>query len=139
MKIIKDYLLSVCVAYTILAMTKVLIEGIGEKQDPHYVANFGMMFVITCFAAFVLFMHRIFHKVPLLFVMIGQYAVVIGGVMLGIFITSKFTEVSVHAYRDMFIQITLPYIVFAAVYYIAYFREIKRANKNIKALNREKF
>lgn len=139
MKIIKDYLLSVCVVYTILAMTKVLMEGIGGKQDPYYVMNFGILFVITCFAAFVLFMHRIFHKVPLLFVMIGQYAVVIGGVMLGIFILSKFTEISLHAYRDMFIQITLPYIVFAAVYYIAYFREIKRANKNIKALNRENF
>lgn len=81
-------------------------------------------------------MHRIFHKVPLLFVMIGQYAVVIGGVMLGIFISSKFTEISVHAYRDMFIQITLPYIVFATVYYIAYFREIKQANENLKKLNK---
>lgn len=134
MKIIKDYLLSVCVVYTILAMTKVLMEGIGGKQDPYYVMNFGILFVITCFAAFVLFMHRIFHKVPLLFVMIGQYAVVIGGVMLGIFITSKFTEISVHAYRDMFIQITLPYIVFAAIYYIDYFREVKRANDIIKAI-----
>ncbi len=134
MKIIKDYLLSVCVVYTILAMTKVLMEGISGKQDPYYVMNFGILFVITCFAAFVLFMHRIFTKVPLLFVMIGQYAVVIGGVMLGIFISSKFTEISVYAYRDMFIQITLPYVVFAAIYYIDYFREIKKANDIIKAL-----
>ncbi len=79
-------------------------------------------------------MHRIFHKVPLLLVMIGQYVVVIGGVMLGIFIISKFTEISVRAYRDMFIQITLPYIVFAAIYYINYFREIKKANNLIKAI-----
>jgi hypothetical protein len=79
-------------------------------------------------------MHRFFHKVPLLFVMIGQYILVIGGVMAGIFIMSKFMEVSPAAYRDMFIQITLPYIVFAGIYYIAYFREIKKANKNLKAL-----
>ncbi|MBQ8247960.1 MAG: hypothetical protein IJZ42_12590 [Lachnospiraceae bacterium] len=134
MKMIKEYLLSVCVVYTILALTKVLIEGIGGKTDPYYVMNFGIVFVITCYAAFILFMHRIFHKVPLLFVMIGQYVLVIGGVMAGIFIMSKFMEVSSAAYRDMFIQITLPYIVFAGIYYIAYFREIKKANEIIKAI-----
>ncbi len=134
MKMIKEYLLSVCVVYTILALTKVLIEGIGGKTDPYYVMNFGILFVITCYAAFILFMHRIFHKVPLLFVMIGQYVLVIGGVMAGIFIMSKFMEVSPATYRDMFIQITLPYIVFAGIYYIAYFREIKKANEIIKAI-----
>ena len=134
MKMIKEYLLSVCVVYTILALGKVLIEGIGGMQDPYYVMNFGILFVITCYAAFILFMHRIFHKVPLLFVMIGQYVLVIGGVMAGIFIMSKFMEVSPAAYRDMFIQITLPYIVFAGIYYIAYFREIKKANEIIKAI-----
>ena len=103
-------------------------------QDPYYVMNFGILFVITCYAAFILFMHRIFHKVPLLFVMIGQYVLVIGGVMAGIFIMSKFMEVSPAAYRDMFIQITLPYIVFAGIYYISYFREIKKANELIKAI-----
>lgn len=134
MKMIKEYLLSVCVVYTILALGKVLIEGIGGMQDPYYVMNFGILFVITCYAAFILFMHRIFHKVPLLFVMIGQYVLVIGGVMAGIFIMSKFMEVSPAAYRDMFIQITLPYIVFAGIYYISYFREIKKANEIIKTI-----
>ncbi len=134
MKTIKEFLLSICVVYTILALTKVLMEGIGGKQDPYYIMNFGVLFVITCYAAFILFMHRIFHKVPLLFVMIGQYVLVIGGVMAGIFIMSKLTEVSPSAYRDMFIQITLPYIVFAGIYYISYFREIKKANEIIKAI-----
>ena len=60
-------------------------------------------------------MYRIFHKVPLLFVMMGQYVLVICSVMAGIFIISKITEVSPSAYRDMFIQITLPYIVFAVL------------------------
>ena len=137
MKTIKEYLLSVCVVYTILALGKVLIEGIGGMQDPYYVMNFGILFVITCYAAFILFMHRIFHKVPLLFVMIGQYVVVMGSVLTGIFVISKFTEVSANAYRDMFLQITIPYIVFAGIYYISYFREIKKANELIKAINQK--
>lgn len=54
MKTVKDYLLSVCVVYTILALTKVILEGISGQKDPSYVMNFGIMFVITCFATFVL-------------------------------------------------------------------------------------
>lgn len=136
MKVIKEYLLSVCVVYTILALTKVLLEGISGRQDPYYVLNFGILFVITCFAAFVLFMHRIFHRVPLLFVMIGQYVIVMGTVLLGIFVISKFMEISPNAYRDMFLQITVPYIVFAGIYYASYFHDVKKANRYLNELKK---
>lgn len=136
MRTIKHYLLSVCVAYTIFAISKILCEGITGRTDPNYVMNFGAMFIITCFAAFILFIHRIFYKVPLLFVIIGQYIVVIGSVMLGIFIASKLEEISPHAYREMFVQISIPYVVCAVIYYVNYFREIKRANDIIKAIKK---
>lgn len=136
MKIAKEYLLSVCVVYTILSLLKILLEGVGRIQDPYYIMNFGLLFVITCFATFVLFMHRIFHKVPLLFVMIGQYLVVIGGVMLGIFVMSNLTDVSPSAYREMFLQITIPYIVFAGIYYASYFQDVRNANRNLSELKK---
>lgn len=136
MKILKEYLLSVCVVYTILALTKVLMEGMGGYHDPYYVLNFGILFVITCFAAFILFMHRIFHKVPLLFVMAGQYIILMGTVLLGMFIADKFIEMSDNAYRDMFLQITVPYILFAGIYYISYFNEVKNANRNLSELKK---
>lgn len=136
MKIVKEYLLSVCAVYTILALTKVLMEGISGQQDPYYVMNFGMIFVVTCFATFVLFMHRIFYKVPLLFVMIGQYIVVIGGVMFGLFVMSKLMDVSPNAYREMFLQITVTYIVLGGIYYASYFNEVRRANRNLSELKK---
>lgn len=136
MKTVKEYLLSVCVVYTIMALTKVIIEGISGHKDPYYILNFGILFVITCFATFVLFMHRIFHKTPLLFVMIGQYVVVMGAVLLSLFVISKFTEVSPNAYREMFLQITAPYIVFAGIYYASYFNDVKKANRNLIELKK---
>ncbi|MGN0375972.1 MAG: hypothetical protein ACI4EN_10780 [Butyrivibrio sp.] len=50
---------------------------------------------------------------------------------------SMFTDVSDNAYRDMLIQVSLPYAVFAIIYYVNYFREVKCANENLKAINRE--
>lgn len=136
MKTVKEYLLSLCVVYTIMSLLKVIIEGINGWKDPYYVMNFGILFVITCFATFVLFMHRIFHRVPLLFVMIGQYVVVMGAVLLGIFVAGKLMVVSSNAYREMFLQITVPYIVFAGIYYVSYFNEVKKANHNLSELKK---
>lgn len=138
MKTIKEYLVSICVVYTILSLTKVFLEGISGQPDPDYIMNFGRLFVITCFATFVLFLHRIFHKIPLLYVMIGQYVVIMGIVFLGIYLADKHTNVSVHAYRDIFLQITVPYLIFAGIYYLSYFNEVKKANHNLSELKKAK-
>ena len=138
MNTLKSYWLSVCVVYTILALTKIITEGIAGYQDPYYILNFGILFIITCFAAFVLFMHRVFHRIPLLFVMIGQYITVIGAVWLSIFIAGKFTEISPNAYCEMFLQITIPYILFAGIYYVSYFNDVKKANRNLNELKKLK-
>lgn len=137
MKTFKDYWCSVCVAYTGLAIVKVLIETLSGTKDLHYQMNFGMLFVIICFTTFVLFMHRIFHKVPMLIVMIGQYVAIMGGVWLGIFVISNFTEVSDKAYTELFWQITIPYIIFAGIYYKSYFNEVKKANSNLKQIKKK--
>ena len=68
--------------------------------------------------------------------MLGQYAVVIGGVFLFIFAASKFMDVSPNAYQELFWQITLPYIILAGVYYVSYFSEVKKANQNLSELKR---
>lgn len=134
MKMFKDYWCSVCVAYTVLAIVKVLTEALIGMKDPFYQKNLGMMFGIICFATFVLFMHRIFHKIPMLIVMIGQYIVIMGGIWLEIWITGKFIEVSDKAYIELFWQVTLPYVVFAGIYYKSYFNEVKMANNNLSRL-----
>ena len=136
MKLVKEYLLSVCVVFTILSVAKILMEGITGRPDPYYILNFGTIFVVTSFATFVLFMHRIFNWVPLFFVMVGQYVIVITGVMLGIFIMRNFIDVSPNAYRELFWQITVPYIALAIVYYVSYFNEVKKANRNLNELKK---
>ena len=73
----------------------------------------------------------------LLFVMVGQYVIVITGVMLGIFIMRNFIDVSPNAYRELFWQITVPYIVLAIVYYVSYFNEVKKANRNLLELKKK--
>ena len=55
-----------------------------------------------------------------------------------IFIAGKFTEISPNAYCEMFLQITIPYILFAGIYYVSYFNDVKKANRNLNELKKLK-
>jgi hypothetical protein len=62
-------------------------------------------------------------------VVIGQYLLLIGLIFGGIWIGGHFTDNAPTAYRDMFISVTIPYVIGAVVYYISFFSQIKKANE----------
>ncbi len=131
----RNFFPTVCVVYTIMVLCKVLLELTKGSNDTNYGINLIVMFLVACFATFVLSLHQFLESIPLLFVIILQYLVVIGCTMLGIYVGGSFLELAATAYKDMFISVTVPYVVGAAIYYVMYFREVKRANQNLVKLN----
>ncbi|MBD5541061.1 MAG: hypothetical protein HDR00_07675 [Lachnospiraceae bacterium] len=123
--------------FTFLLIGKIVIESIMGYRDIYYVENILTLFVITVAATFILSMHQYLPNVPILLVMLLQYAVLIGGVMGAIWIESHFVDIHSDAYKDMFWSVTVPYVVLAGVYYISFFRNIKKANALLK-MNQEK-
>lgn len=57
--------------------------------------------------------------------------------MLFLWVYSRFGILGRHAYRDMFISFTIPYILLAGGYYLNLFKEIKKANVILEELWRE--
>ena len=121
--------------FTCLLMGKIILEGITGFHDKYYIENILTMFVITVVATAILSMHKFLRNVPLLLVMLLQYVALIGSVMGGVWVVSHFTDMDMNAYRDMFLSVTIPYIVLAGVYYISFFREVKKANKLLAEIN----
>ena len=68
----------------------------------------------------------------------GQYLVILGGIMFTIWVIGHFTELSEYAYRDMFRSFTIPYVIIAGWYYISLFQEIKKANEMLEEIRKEK-
>ena len=92
------------------------------------------MFGLSLLATFVLSQYYRFQKYPLLVVILGQYILLIGIVMLITWIGGWFNELSEYAYRDMFLSFTIPYIIGVIIYYMAVFHEIKSANRTLKEI-----
>lgn len=140
MKIIdkKSFLPTVCVVYTVLSMSKIVLEAIFQNRFGNYQANFLIMFFLSLITTLVLSQHYRLHKIPLTVVIIGQYLVLVGIVLLLTKILGFYSELHKNAYRDMFLSFTISYIFGAVIYYIQVFLEVKKANEIIMKLKESK-
>lgn len=136
MKIIdrKNFFPTVCVIYTIVSLSKIVLEWIAMKQFGNLQLDFLEMFAITVIATLVLSQYYRLQKFPLLPVIIGQYAAIMALVMLWVWCAGHFVELHPNAYRDMFVSVTVPYMMGAAVYYVYLFSEMKQVNVMIETI-----
>ena len=128
----------VCKVFTLLLLGKILLELIVQKVFGNYQENILLMFGFSLLATFVLSQHYRFQKYPLLLVILGQYILLIGVVMLITWIGGWFVELHHNAYRDMFLSFTIPYIIGVIIYYTAVFHEIKSANQALQEIKSRK-
>ena len=131
MKIINrnNFVSIVCVSFTLIVCGKLLLEKSIGFIDKYYTENIFLCLGISVLATAILSLHYYLQRFPFIPVVIGQYLLVIGIVFLGIWIGGHFTENAPSAYRDMFVSVTIPYVIGALVYYISFFYQIKKANE----------
>lgn len=139
MKIINkcNFFPTVCIIYTILSLGKILLEWTVQGNFGDVQLNFLEMFLITIVATFALSQHYRLQKLPFVLMLIVQYAAIIAIVMLEIWLMGFFTELHPNAYRDMFVSVTVPYIVGAIIYYLYLFWEVRKANSMIAEIKRK--
>ena len=129
-----NFISIVCISFTLIVCGKLLLEKSTGFVDRYYTENIFTCLGISVLATFVLSLHYYLQRFPFIPVVIGQYLALIGFVFLCIRIMGHFTEYAPSAYKDMFISITIPYVAGAIVYYISFFRQIKKANEVFSSL-----
>lgn len=136
MKIINrsNFISVVCVVYTVLSVGKIVVEAVTQHNFGNYQGNLLTMLFFSLIGTLIISQHYRLAQLPLLFVALLQYGVLIGAVMLFTWGSGFFTELHPDAYRDMFWSFTIPYIVTAAVYYAALYMEIGKANRLLKQM-----
>lgn len=139
MKIInkQNFFPTVCVVYTLLVLGKVVLEYIVQGKWGNYQNNLLVMFVLSTLAVFVLSQYYRFQKYPLFVVIVVQYLVLVGGVMLYTWISGLFVPLHEDGYRDMFLSFSIPYAIGVVVYYMALFQEVKNVNRMLEQIKEE--
>ena len=132
----KQYAQTVCTVYTCVVIWKVIVETLQGVIDVQYGKNLLIMFLITCLATAILYSYEKMQSFPLIPVIIGQYVLVMGIVLGGIFFAEKIgiTQIDARGYRDLFISVTVPYGVGAIIYYVVFFINIRKANRMLQKM-----
>lgn len=133
-----NFFSTVCEVYALLSIGKIVLEAVTQGKWGNDQMNFILMFVISLGATFVLSQYYRLVRFPLTLVILGQYLLILGALMLFLWVYSCFGILGRHAYRDMFLSFTIPYIILAGGYYLNLFKEIKKANEILEELRREK-
>ena len=125
-----------CVIFTRLVVGKILLEAVAQGLFTDYQKNLLVMLALSFLATFVLSQYYRFQNFPLLAVILGQYVLLVGAVMLFTWISSFFEPLHEDGYRDMFLSFTIPYAIGAAVYYLSLFGELRHMNKELEEIRR---
>ena len=133
----KNFISIVCISFTLIVCGKLLLEKAMNFEDKFYTENIFMCLGFSVLITLILSLHFYLQKYPFIPVFIGQYIVTLAIVFLGIWIAGFFTDEAPTAYRDMFFSITIPFFSGATVYYISFFRQIRKANKMLEELYEE--
>lgn len=136
MKILKgvEIPIAICISYTILSIANAVVSLLrGVEMGTHW--NSILMLVWTSIAVLVLAIHHLFDELPPLLMMVIQYVIAMGLVLLTIFVSGFWGEISESGYKDAVISFSIPYLIGAVIYYVSVFREAKRQNKLIEEIN----
>ncbi len=126
---LSSFFSGVCIFFTILLFSKFFLEYYADPATwDNTRTNIVFMFVFCVLSLFILEQHKRFDRLPMVLVLILQHLVALAVVMLLVWFSGRFEELSKHAYRDIFRSYTIPYIIGAAWYYISLIYEARRAN-----------
>ncbi len=133
-----NFFSTVCEIYTLLVLGKLLLEYIAQGIWENYQGNLLIMFVLSLASTFVLSQYYRFQKYPLSVVIVVQYLVLVGAVMLFTWVSGFYEPLHENGYRDMFLSFSIPYAIGVAVYYVAMFHEIKKVNRALQEMKDKK-
>ena len=134
-----NFFSGVCIFFTILLFSKFILEYfIDAATMDNTRKNIVFMFLFCVLSLFILEQHKRFDHLPMVLVLPLQYLVAVSVVMLLVWFSSSYEELSKYAYRDVFLSFTIPYIIGAAWYYLNLIFEARKANEMLDHVTKRK-
>jgi predicted tellurium resistance membrane protein TerC len=132
-----NFISIVCISFTLLVCGKLLLEKSMGFTDVHYTENIFTCLFFSVIITAILALHFYMQRFPLIPVLIVQYLSVIAVTAGFVKLADMIGNTSTNAMWQMVLSVTIPFVVSAIVYYITYFKQIKKANDIIAELNRD--
>ena len=133
----KEILIAICISYTIINIGGSVFEAIVNQKSSLCTNNI-MMLLWTSIAVFILSIHHLFDEWSPFAMILIQYIIALSLVFLTMLIGGVFEPVAKGGYQDAFLSFTIPYVIGAVVYYIGVFQSVRRQNRLLQDIIKDK-
>ncbi|HKM35958.1 MAG TPA: DUF6608 family protein [Lachnospiraceae bacterium] len=124
---IKEFVLTVCVSYTIISICAAVINTMVGTQNNNM--NTLLMLVFTIISVGVLSMYKWFSNLNPLLIFIIQYVIALALALGVVAILSNFMEATQEGYIEFALSFSVFYVLGAIYFYIETFLETRRMNR----------
>ncbi len=140
MKIInkKNIVPVVCMTYTFISMMLTLSEVIAKRKVNPTQLNMFLCLLLSILGVLVLSQHYRLERFSPLAMVIIQYVAAVAIILISLKAASYVTDVHPDGYRDMILSFSIPYFIGAVVYYISLMLEVRKQNRILEKIKKDK-
>lgn len=140
MKIInkKNIVPVVCMTYTFISMILTLLEVITKGKVNPTQLNMFLCLLLSILGVLVLSQHFRLERFSPLAMVIIQYVAAVAIILISLKAASYVTDVHPNGYRDMILSFSIPYFIGAVVYYISLMLEVRKQNRILEKIKKDK-
>lgn len=133
----KNFISISCIIFTCLVVGKIILEAFMQNKFGNDQANLIAMLLLAYAGTFILSQHHRLDRFPLLVIFLIQYLIILSLAVLIVWVGSFLEPVAEGGYLDMIRSVSVPYIIFAIIYYISLYFENRKANKLIQTIRKQ--
>ena len=140
MKIInkKNIVPVVCMTYTFISMMLTLSEVIAKRKVNPTQLNMFLCLLLSILGVLVLSQHYRLERFSPLAMVIIQYVAAVAIILISLKAASYVTDVHPDGYRDMILSFSIPYFIGAVVYSISLMLEVRKQNRILEKIKKDK-
>ncbi len=134
----KNVVSVVCITYTFVSITLSIFEGIANREINPTQLNMFSCLLLSILGVGVLSQHYRLERFSPLAMVIIQYVIAVGIILIALKAASYVVDVHPDGYRDMTLSFSVPYFIGAVIYYINLRLEIRKQNRILEKIKKDR-
>lgn len=134
----KNFIPVICITYTIVSVSLTIYEIISKGEINSTQLNMFLFLLLSILGVGVLSQHYRLEKFSPLTMIIIQYLIAVAVILISLKIASFFVDIHPNGYRDLTVSFSIPYFIGTVVYYICLKLEVRKQNRLLEEIKKNK-
>lgn len=134
----KNVIPVICITYTVVSVVLTIFEIFDKGEMNPTQFNMFLFLVLSSLGVGVLSQHHRLERFSPFTMLMIQYLIAVVVILISLKVASYFVNIHPDGYRDMTISFSIPYFIGAVIYYICFRLEVRKQNRILEKIKKDK-